>query len=64
MMDSKKANAITTIIKDSTLQVSLPSSSSSQHESLPSIIYYSIGNQISEVRISCHSKNLIPHDKI
>ena len=37
-MDSKKANAITTIIKDSTLQVSLPSSSSSQHESLPSII--------------------------
>ena len=37
-MNSKEANAITTIIKDSNLQVSLPSSSSSQHESLPSII--------------------------
>jgi hypothetical protein len=37
MMESKEANAITTIIKDSNLQVSLPSSSS-QHESLPSII--------------------------
>ena len=42
-MNSKEANAITTIIKDSNLQVSLPSSSSSSSsssppESLPSII--------------------------
>ena len=38
MMDSNEANAIT-IINDSNLQLSLPSSSSlSQHRSLPSII--------------------------
>jgi hypothetical protein len=37
MMDSNEANAIT-IIKDSNLQLSLPSSSLSQHRSLPSII--------------------------
>jgi hypothetical protein len=36
-MDTKKAKAITTMMKDSTLEVSLLSSSS-QHESLPSII--------------------------
>ena len=35
MMNSKEANAITTIIKDSNLQVSLPSSSSSSSSSPP-----------------------------
>ena len=37
MMDSNEANAIT-IIKDSNLQLYLPSSLLSQHQSLPSII--------------------------